>query len=945
MKTLKHGLPLALVVSLLTACGGGGGSNSPDRPGLRLDPDTLRIEFPNGNILAGTGNAMIPARMLGLQTDGVQDNQGPELNVTAKTQWSITGADNTPQVAALAEEVRNAGSLGNVIDILSTVRLTTADTTKNLTLRGSYAFDGTTYNLSEAFTVRPPIPNGNPFISGPEVIALDPVSDVVPTDVAYRLLQPLKEIPTPENQTGTVRFCSLPQPAEFLKFEGSQPYTGGSAPATLKNPFFNNDDDQVVTVTIVVIDPQYTCDKIGTDVTPNDGVDNVLEGKYPKQVQLIPAVVQAGGVTVCGVVNPEVDACDDAGNFNNEAYLSECRGLNSASINVPAGENLQMVARLNYTNPNNANQTAFVDYRCAASGRLTWSANSGTIFADGLDATNGSASLISRSEFQKIADTNPNAVVTGSFDNKNNSPVVTDTLRLNLVDSTVTDIEIVPVDPDPNAPDTIFLNILEEDLDYRAQCTFGETNPVVASCTDACVGWSVSNGDVLTVNPTTGSTTSVSSTDNQTVGSADLKATYTCAAGISDSRTITTVDDPVVELHLLQVSNANQPDQRNVDAFSCVGRTDLVGTLAPGDTFINGSQQFYAHALFESDVAGYNGDPRTLPDVSGADAVKFSALPGYANGDGTCASALPLEIPEFPGGGDDTGTDSPLAGIPILGGILDFYLGDVIDILTLPLDELPGAPGGGGDTPGLNPGPAASFTGEQKGKLQSNGQLRLSTVCIQSFIDSDGDDSFSEDDIIAAESSTVLVLPAADDDLLSFSNELCEILEPALTLGVGTPIEGALPAGIVVPLVYGVSLIADPVLAALDGTVPTEDILTALITGSFSDLSIPGQPEFTDAPFGLGAITGGLLGGTDQTPGLLTLVDALDACAVDPLTTSVTALLGGLLTLDPTAFGGLGDTISPEQCQSIFGDLTGGGAPGLPELPGAPGIPLPIPAP
>lgn len=943
MKTLKHGLPLALVVSLLSACGGGGGSNSPDRPGLRLDPDTLRIEFPNGNALAGTGNAMIPARMLGLQTDGVEDNQGPELNVTGDTQWTITGADNSPEVAKLADEVRDAGSLGEVIDILSTVRLATSDTVKNLTLNGSYAFQGTTYNRSEAFTVRPPIPNGPNFISGPGVIALDPLSSTVPTDVAYRLLQPLKEIPTPENQTNTVRFCS---DSDFLKFNGSQPYEE-SAPATIVNPFFGTTNNQTVVVTVSVIDPDpaFGCQDIGNEVTPSGGgAPFILTAKRTKEVQLIPAVVQAGGVSVCGLINPETDACDSDGNFDETKYLSLCKGLDPGTnnINVPAGENLQMVARLRYTNPNNPSQTAFTDYRCAAATRLSWSANSNTIFATPLDAQDGSASLISRSEYQEIKDTNPSATVTGSFDNKNNTAVISDTLKLNLVDATVTDIEIIPVNPDPNAPDTLFLNILKQGLDYRAQCTFGVTNPVVASCTDACVGWTVSDGTVLTVNPTSGSTTKVSSTDNTTVGSADLKATYTCASGISDTRTITTVDDPVVELHLLQVSNANQPDQRNVDAFSCVGRTDLIGTLSPGDTFINGSQQFYAHALFESDVEGYNGDPSTLPDVTGADAIVFSALPGYANGDGSCASALPLEIPELPGTGDDSG--SLLSGIPIIGGILDFYLGDIIDILTLPLEQLPGLPGGG-DTPGLNPGPAASFTGEQKGKLQSNGQLRLSTVCIQSFIDKDGDGGFSEDDVIAKESSTVLVLPAADDDLLSFSNEACEILEPALTLGVGTPVENFLPAGLVVPLVYGVSLVADPVLAALDGTVPTEEILNALITGSFSDLSIPGQPAFTDAPFGLGAITGGLLGGTDQTPGLLNLVDTLDACLVDPLTTTVTALLGGLLTIDPAAFANLGDTISPEQCQSIFGNLTEGGLPGLPQLPGAPGIPLPIPTP
>lgn len=949
MKTFKHALTLALAAGLLSACGGGGGSNSPDRPGLRLDPETLRIEFPNGNILAATGNAMIQARMLALQTDGIEDNQTPELNVTADTSWSITGDDNDPVVAAVADEVRDAGSLGDVIDILSTVRLTTADTTKSLALAGSYSFSGETYNLSSPFTVRPPIPNGPAFISGPGAIALDPLNNVVPDDVAYQLLQPLKEIPTPENQTDTVRFCS---DSDFLLFNGDQPYTQGSAPATIINPFFDNDDNQTVVVTVQVIDPDFDCDEIGeTQIGGTDENPIFLSPDYTKTVQLIPAVVQAGGVTVCGIINPEVDACGTDGTFNDASYLSDCRGLNSSSIDVPAGENLQMVARLNYTNPSNGNQPAFTDYRCAASGRLTWSASGDPIFANGLDQDNGSGSLISRSEFLDIADSNPNSDVTGSFDNNNGSPAITDSLTLNLVDSTVSDIEIVPIDPDPNAPNTIFLNILQEDLDYRAQCTFGESSPVTATCADACVSWSVEDEDLLTVNPETGSTTTVSSADGSTVGSADLIATYTCAPGINDTQEVTTVDDPVVELHLLQVSNANEdPEVRNVDAFSCVGRTDLVGTLADGETFINGSQQFYAHALFQSDAdllsdeERANLDPSTLPDVSGADAVVFSSLPGYANGDGSCATALGLELPDVPGSGGD-GDGSLLSGIPILGGLLDFYLGDVIDILTIPLDSLPGLPGGGDG--GFGAGPAASFSGEMKGRLQANGQLRLSTVCIQSFIDNDGSGGLTDGDDLAQESSSVLVLPAADDNLLNFSNELCEILEPALTLGAGTPASGFVPAGVVVPLVYGVSLIADPVLNVLDDTVPTEDILNALITGSFSDLSIPGQPEFTDAPFGLGFLTGGLLGGTGATPGLEpTLVDTLDSCLVDPLTLSVNSLLTGLLTLDPGELANIADSgFSPADCADLFGGLLPGDGIGLPDLPGAPGIPLPLPTP
>ena len=200
-------------------------------------------------------------------------------------------------------------------------------------------------------------------------------------------------------------------------------------------------------------------------------------------------------------------------------------------------------------------------------------------------------------------------------------------------------------------------------------------------------------------------------------------------------------------------------------------------------------------------------------------------------------------------------------------------------------------------------------------------------MCVQAFIDENGDGELSENEKLAMESSTVFAMPVADDALLNYSNEVCEILEPVLTLGSGVPIVGdVLPAGVLMPLIYGVSLITDPVLSVLatnddGGVLPVEEILDALITGNFSELSIPGQPDFTDAPFGLGALTGVLLDGMGEIPGLGTLVDGLDACLIDPLTSTVNSLLSTLLTLDPSSFEDLTGIGFSEDCEAVFNGI------------------------
>ena len=180
------------------------------------------------------------------------------------------------------------------------------------------------------------------------------------------------------------------------------------------------------------------------------------------------------------------------------------------------------------------------------------------------------------------------------------------------------------------------------------------------------------------------------------------------------------------------------------------------------------------------------------------------------------------------------------------------------------------------------------------------------------------------------------MLPAADDDLLTFSNELCETLEPVLTLGGNFPgLEGP---GIVLPLVYTISTIVDPVLTALatnddGGAIPGEEIVNALITGNFSEIN----ENLPDSPIGgLGQVTNALLG-TNDAPSLSPVITALDACVADPLTKVVGTLLDALLGLNPGAFSEL-TGISFDDCQEAFGGFAiptlPGGAPDLPSNPG-----------
>ncbi|CAA0078353.1 Uncharacterised protein [Zhongshania aliphaticivorans] len=880
MKTNTLALSLTLAASLLVACGGGGDARSPDRPGAGLDPDSLRVDFPLGNQLAGTGTNFIPVRMLATQTDGVEINLGPELNVTADTQWSLGGSVGSPAIAELADEIRDAGELRDVQDILSTVRLASTDTLKNLTITGLYNFQGTAYSVTEPFTIVPPIVSGPKYISGQDVIALNPSDPTDTETVNYQLLQNLQGLPgVTENSTVNATFCA--DNSHFVFGETQTPSTGAVAPATITNPFTSSDQNQIA-VTVFAIENGESC----TD----DTVDKIAS----LIVTLVPATVSE--MAICAVANPAADACDTSDQvFFNTDYLDQCKGLTEDSIDVPAAQRLQMVAKLTYTNPSNPNQAPFDKYQCSGPGILTWSADPTTIFAEGPDETTGDASLISQADYEAIADQDPASTVTGIYEDDSNA-AIQDTLELKLVDAEVTAISIVRADGTTPAEDTIYLNVFNDGIDYVAMCTFVDFDSSdTIACPAANVSWTIDQGTLVTVDPANNSnSTTVDPISGATVDVpvvATLTATYEDGiSDVSDNRTINVVADEVVELHLYQVSNANSPDDIYIDEFSCVGRTDLVGDLADGETYIRGNQQFYAYAVFESGIDdvtdAYLANPKLnsdspLKDVTDHERTIFSAVSGYWSGNASDSPSCVSSAIEIPGADQIPGAD-----------------------------EIPGLPE-------ISSEPAASF-GQTKGSLESRGLLRLSTVCVQAFIDSD-DDGFTEGDITTEEGSTVLVLPAADDDLLTYTNELCEILEPVLTLGGNFPgLEGP---GLVLPLVYTVSTIVDPILSTLatnddGGYIPVEGLVDALITGNFSSIN----ENLPDSPVGLGTITSGLIEGVDAVPGLGIIVDTLDACLLAPVTSTVGTLLNGILGLNPEAFGDLAN-ISFDDCQGIFGNL------------------------
>ncbi|MBQ0797425.1 hypothetical protein, partial [Zhongshania sp.] len=152
MKTKILALSLTLAASLLVACGGGGDARSPDRPGLTIDPTTLRMEFvDNISTLPGTGNgSRISVRMLALRTDGIEKNVGPELVITDQVNWQLSSNLGSPKKAELdvntdgSPKFRNAGRDGKVQDILNRVQMSTNDATINATVTATFTQSGKT---------------------------------------------------------------------------------------------------------------------------------------------------------------------------------------------------------------------------------------------------------------------------------------------------------------------------------------------------------------------------------------------------------------------------------------------------------------------------------------------------------------------------------------------------------------------------------------------------------------------------------------------------------------------------------------------------------------------------------------------------------------------------------------------------------------------------------
>ena len=155
---------------------------------------------------------------------------------------------------------------------------------------------------------------------------------------------------------------------------------------------------------------------------------------------------------------------------------------------------------------------------------------------------------------------------------------------------------------------------------------------------------------------------------------------------------------------------------------------------------------------------------------------------------------------------------------------------------------------------------------------------------------------------------------------MSFSNELCEVLEPILTL-TSLPGVGFETPGVILPVIYGISLVADPLLATLisnddGGTIPAEAIVEALVTGDFSAL----DPSAPDLGAGLGTLTNALLTGGPLPAGLGDIVDVVDACLVAPLTSVVGGILDTLLGFNIEDFLNFDDTFY-DDCINLFGDL------------------------
>jgi hypothetical protein len=895
MKSIKIAMSLVFASFLLAACGGGGDARSPDRPGLTIDPATLRMEFVNNvSTLPGTGNSRISVRMLALRSDGINKNVGPEMVITDQVRWQLSANLGSPEKAELdvngdgSPKFRDTVRDGKVQDILNRVQMGVDDADINATVTGTFTKSGKTYSKTLPFTVVPPTPAGSPKIVGKELILLDPLIENDSETTNYRLLQYFTNTPIPENITDTVYICS--SDTALAEPSADQPVAlNGSVPVTYKSPFTSDGNNAERQVTLFAID---------ADSNPNGCVGATSDGIRELTVTIKPATFAK--VDICAVINPTASACDEGGVLD-QNLVASCKGLNSNSISVPAAQRLQFVARLTYNNVQNPGQTLQV-YQCSDNDNDVWSTRDGDLIYSSdpkVDPKEGFAVTVDGATYDELKAAGGIAltsVVTGNFGN--NVPDLADTLELNLVGPRVDEIKIERVDGlnnDTNGPDTLYVNSFLDGIEYRALCKFTELaggTGAFEACPNGLIEWESSVPATALPIPDTSVNTTLTAQAGATSGQLDLKLTYFGSdEPVSVTRPVNAVDPgTLTELRLFMVPNGNEPDTLAEDEFACVGRDNLVETLEDGEQFVRGGQQFEAYANFsglqgstdlptEGDLLGADNTSTTrLLRVTDQSNIAFTAIPGFWSGD----FADPAEC--------QTAINDSVPVEDISGGIGEFAVVDG----------------------------AASFDPNKKGRLKSDGLLRLSTVCVQAQADTDLDSNFETKSVDGA---SVLVLPAADDKLLTYSNELCEVLEPVLTMS-SFPGAGFETPGVILPVIYGISLVADPLLATLisnddGGTIPAEAIIEGLVTGDFSAL----DPSAPDLGAGLGDLTSLLLSGGDQLPaGLGAIVDAVDACLAAPVLSVTDALLDTLLGFNPEDFQNFDDTFY-DDCINLFEGL------------------------
>jgi hypothetical protein len=847
MTSKRLALSLAFASSfLLVACGGGGDAKSPDRPNLRLDPATLRIDFPQGAELPGTASNKTPVRLLGLQTDLINTNLGPELNVTTQANWSITGNPvgslRDPRVAQLAEDFRRAGNLRDVQDILSTIRLLTTDDTINAKIKYVLNFKGKNYSDEAAFTVVPPKPLGPPFIGGPSDIAFNPLEPNATYTTDYQLLQALVDLSVRENQTDTVNFCT--DKPNIVAFEET-PYDGAVA-TTFTSPFTVDNNSDIVNVIISTVRAPLTCDKLGTRSDPNDANSPLIKPVAQKTVRVIPAIVTA--MEVCGITNPALNICSQSTGSLNPDFIENCKGLDSPgniinSINVPAGENTQMVAKLSYTNPANLNQPLLTQYQCSGKDRLSWTTEPTVFDGNGLDSKGGFGDFISQAAYEAIKSSGPQSKVTATFNNGESATpkTISANLTLKLTDANVTSLAVNPVNHVKS--NTVLLNLLGRGIAYSTACTFGSVNKTVdAECGDGNISWSVSDSNLLAIDNSQGSNVTVSSVDGVTEGSAVLTAKYTGLGGPHE--VITTIDveiDPIVSVRLLQKKRESEGGARDTsvkvtDSFSCLSTTSP--TPPAGKEPLPPAIQYYAHAMFQSQSSGLSGSEIiNLPatdsryfDITNQPGVTFAAIPGYWSGntstDRICYSATeePTQSPEEDGDPE----------VPTADALLKLPTGLIIA-------NLPALPGDYKDP--------AQFSQDQRGRMEPIGIQRFATVCVRVFIDTNGNgkynpapDPSTPGEPISYEGSSVLISGDGESP-----NGFCKSNEPRIEAeqSSGPDNQATLPS------VYALGLYSDPFLQNSEG-MQSAQISSALATGEFPTLdgSIEalgfGQDNFPD---------------------------------------------------------------------------------------------------